>query len=311
MTEFITYLQRKGFKQSTQKQILRTVNDFFCISKVEAINATKKDVLKYLEHLKKAGKQNTTINISLRSLRYYFAFLLEDGIITVNPTNFIKIRGLKRRKLHRIFTADELTQLADDYYNTFVRNFDDQKINKNLLQYSLLSRQRNYCMLTFLIYQGLQSDELEKITLNDIDLHKATVRIQANKRTNTRTLNLNAAQTGVLMQYVQNTRLELLQHYTEETNRLFLLSSKCKSTRKADEKHGNSFNHLKTQLQSINADITNLRQLRASVITGWIQTVGLRKAQYMAGHRYTSSTENYLPNDIEQLSDDIEKYNPF
>jgi site-specific recombinase XerD len=311
MTEFITYLQQKGFRQNTQKQIMRIANDFFCTSGAEAISTTKKDVLKYLEHLKKAGKQNTTINISLRALKYYFAFLLEDGIITTNPTNFIKIRGVKRRKLHQIFTAEELTQLADDYYNLFIKNFDDRKIKKNLRQYSFLGSQRNYCMLTFLIYQGLHTDELEKITLDDIDLFKATVRIAANNRTNARTLHLNATQTGVLMQYIQNTRLELLQHYTEETNRLFLLSSKCNGKRKAYEKHSNSFNHLKTQLQSINTDITNLRQLRASVITGWIQTVGLRKAQYMAGHRYTSSTENYLPNDIEQLSDDIEKYNPF
>lgn len=309
--DFITYLQQKGFKQSTQKQTMRTVTDFFCTSGAEAISTTKKDVLKYLEHLKKSGKQNTTINISLRALRYYFAFLLEDSIITVNPTNFIKIRGVKRRKLHRIFTAEELTQLADDYYNLFIKNFDDRKIKKNLREYSSMSRQRNYCMLNFLIYQGLHTEELEKITLDDIDLFKATIRIAASKRTNARTLNLNAAQTGVLMQYIQNTRPELLQHYTEETNRLFLLSSKCNGKRKADEKHENSFNYLKTQLQSINTEVTNLRQLRASVITLWIQTVGLRKAQYMAGHRYTSSTENYLPNDIEQLSDDIEKYNPF
>jgi hypothetical protein len=32
--------------------------------------------------------------------------------------------------------------------------------------------------------------------------------------------------------------------------------------------------------------------------------------QYMAGHRYVSSTENYLVNDIEDLQDDITKYHP-
>jgi hypothetical protein len=31
----------------------------------------------------------------------------------------------------------------------------------------------------------------------------------------------------------------------------------------------------------------------------------------MAGHRYISSTENYLPNNIDDLIDDIKKLHPF
>ncbi len=47
------------------------------------------------------------------------------------------------------------------------------------------------------------------------------------------------------------------------------------------------------------------------VITQWLKIDGLRKAQYYAGHRYISSTEKYLPNDIDGLIDDIAKFNPF
>ena len=36
-----------------------------------------------------------------------------------------------------------------------------------------------------------------------------------------------------------------------------------------------------------------------------------RKAQYMAGHKSIVSTEEYLPNHIEDLADDITKFNPF
>ena len=55
---------------------------------------------------------------------------------------------------------------------------------------------------------------------------------------------------------------------------------------------------------------TNFKQIRASIITYWIQNLGLRKAQYYAGHRYISSTEKYLANDIESLKDDIGKFHP-
>lgn len=35
-----------------------------------------------------------------------------------------------------------------------------------------------------------------------------------------------------------------------------------------------------------------------------------REVQYRAGHRYVSSTENYLVNDLEDLQEDINKYHP-
>lgn len=310
MNEFIKYLHQKDFTQSTVKSALRIVNDFFNLCGCEPINAEKKDILKYLEHLKKTGKESTTINLYLRSLRYYFAYLHENGQIASNPAHLIKLRGVKRRKLHRIFTAEELTQLLDDYYNIFIRNFNDNHVSESFRQYSYLSRHRNYTMLTFLVYQGLPTNELEKITLDNIDLIKATLEISAGSRTNARNLKLDAVQIGALMHYIQNIRPKLLEQYTEKSDLLFLHAAKPYCTVKKG-KYGGIYNHIKTQLQSINPECSKLEQIRASVITGWIQSEGLRKAQYLAGHRYTSSTENYLPNDIEQLSEDIEKYNPF
>jgi site-specific recombinase XerD len=310
MNDFTEYLQKKGFVKTTQKSTKRIVNDFFKLCQCEAINTEKKDILKYIKQLRKEGKQDTTINICLRSLRYYFDFLHENGQIGSNPTNLIKLRGIKRRKLHRIFTAEELSQLIDDYYNVFIRNFNENTIPKSLRQYSYLSRHRNYCMLSFLVYQGLHTNELENITMDNIDLIKATVKIQGTSRTNARSLKLDAVQIGALMHYFQNIRPQLLEQYTEASDLVFLHAAKpnCTITK---GKYDGIYNHIKKQLQSINAEFTKLQQIRASVITHWIQNEGLRKAQYYAGHRYTSSTENYLPNDIAQLSEDIEKYNPF
>jgi integrase/recombinase XerD len=63
-------------------------------------------------------------------------------------------------------------------------------------------------------------------------------------------------------------------------------------------------------LRKLYPKFTDLKQLRASIITYWIRTEGLRKAQYKAGHRYISSTEEYLAGDLESLQDDISKYHP-
>ena len=59
-----------------------------------------------------------------------------------------------------------------------------------------------------------------------------------------------------------------------------------------------------------NPRLTNIKQLRASVITHWLKLYNLREVQYRAGHRFVSSTESYLVNDIEDLLEDVIKYHP-
>ena len=59
-------------------------------------------------------------------------------------------------------------------------------------------------------------------------------------------------------------------------------------------------------LKGINHTIKNTKQIRASVISHWLKHYNIREVQYMAGHRYISSTERYLRDDLEYLQDTIE-----
>ena len=67
---------------------------------------------------------------------------------------------------------------------------------------------------------------------------------------------------------------------------------------------------LSKELQSQHTKFINFKQVRASVITHWLKQYNLREVQYMAGHRYVSSTEAYLVNQIDDLQHDIDKYHP-
>ena len=64
-------------------------------------------------------------------------------------------------------------------------------------------------------------------------------------------------------------------------------------------------------LRRINRSVKNLDQVRASVITHWVKAHDLRKAQYMAGHRYVSSTEAYKQQLLDELQADVKKFHPF
>jgi len=312
MNDFIKFLEAGNLSASTQKYYVLHINKFLQWYDNDAINTEKKDILKYLEHLKKNKKQqNITRKNSLIALNHYFNFLMQNELITSNPTSFIKIRGTKKKQIYKLFTADELARILDDFYNIYIKNFDENHIPKNQRRQSFLSRNRNYCMLTFLIYQGLHTNELQKITLDDIDLIKASVKIRASKKSAERKLNLKAEQIGVLMHYLQNIREQISEFHQTENNSLFLMMPKSGKSTTASKNVMNIIKPMSRQVKKISENFINFKQIRASVITLWIKTYGLRKTQYTAGHKYIHSTETFLSNDLESLTDDITKFNPF
>jgi site-specific recombinase XerD len=318
MEDFIYYLQSKNHSKTTQKAYCRNVNLFLEWYKKEPINCTKKDIIKYLEHLQnKKQQENITRRNALIAINHYFTFLLKNEEVQSNPTALLKIRGTHKRQLYKIYTAEELTQLYDNYYHTFLRNFDTLcyapnlgGIQVNQIEKSLLARQRNYIMLGLLVYQGIATNELQKITINDIDTNKGTVKISSSKKSNERTLILKASQIGAMINYIENIRPKFFTYCEERESLFFALPESSKQKTNATNLM-HTFKPLTKQVKSIDKNLLNFKQIRASVITQWLKIEGLRKTQYYAGHRYISSTEKYLPNEIDGLIDDITKYNPF
>lgn len=317
INDFTEYLQAKDLSNTTQVVYSRYLNDFLkWYNKTDISQTTKADILNYLGYLKTTKKQqNITRRNSLIALNHYFTFLMDKELILRNPTALIKIRGTQKKTLYNIYTFEELTQLADDYYINFIQNYNDNHIPKNQRKQSNLSKQRNYLMLSFLLLQGLVTSDLQKIHLTDIDYQKATVKITGGKKSNDKTLPLNASQIGALMHYIQNVRPQIVEYHTnQDTTQLFLTlpeSGRTKANQNPKTGTQGIIKNLSTQVKSLDTKFVNFKQTRASTITHWIKTVGLRKAQYYAGHRYISTTERYLPNDLQSLTEDITKFNPF
>lgn len=64
------------------------------------------------------------------------------------------------------------------------------------------------------------------------------------------------------------------------------------------------------RLKEINYKAGNVNHLRASVIVNWLGQFNIRKAQYLAGHKYISSTESYRQNNLESLQEAINQFHP-
>jgi site-specific recombinase XerD len=312
MTTFIQYLQSKNLSASTQKAYQRHVDLFRKWYKLDPVNTTKKDVLKYLEHLqKKKNQANITRKNALIALNHFFSYLVALEAISSNPTALIKIRGTHKKQLYRIYSPEELEQLFDNYYNIYVKAYDDSHIPKNQRTQSALSKQRNAAILSILIYQGTTTKEVDQIQLNDLDLIKATINIQGGKKSNPRTIPLKAAQMGLLMHYLQTIRPQLAEWNNSDSTKLFLPLPEYSRTNTDSHDNMSAFKTLTTHIKAIDKSFTNFKQVRASVLTHWLKSDGLRKTQYLAGHKHISTTERYQPNNLDGLTTDIALFNPF
>ena len=310
---FTEYLEQKDFAEKTITAYVKYTEQFLAWIKKEDIAVTKPDVLMFLEYLKnKRGLQNAFRRHYLDALKHYFDFLQTDGQTDQNPCSLLKIRGQKRKTLYKIYTPEELEQIFDSYCVLFVKNCDDSRIPPNRKKQTALSKERNAVILSVLINQGATTEEIERIELNDVDLIKATLKIRSRQHSNERTIPLKATQIGLFISYLQNIHPQMLEYQTKESDKLFLPlpnGGKKKTNTRTELRY--AFHALTNLLKSIDKQFVNFKQLRASVITCWLKTSSLRKAQYLAGHRYVSSTESYRQNSLDSLIDDINSMHPF
>jgi len=106
------------------------------------------------------------------------------------------------------------------------------------------------------------------------------------------------------MEYINEIRLKIVKQTGKSTDQLLL------SLGKSDNLHGTLYK-LTKELKSLNQSFTDIKQLRTSVIIHWLKQYNLRKTQYLAGHKYISSTERYVQDDLESLHETVNNFHPF
>ena len=72
----------------------------------------------------------------------------------------------------------------------------------------------------------------------------------------------------------------------------------------------NRIQYMFIQLKQLNPKVISAKQIRSSVITEWLRKNNLRQVQYMAGHKYVSSTERYQTNNLDDLQNELQQHHP-
>lgn len=301
--KFTEWMRLRKYSPYTTETVIRTVEYFMNWAKEEGIEEITEicyqDAMMFMQWSSKHGASQKTINNYLGHVRKFFNFLMSEGDVRENPVAHIKVQGIKRKIYYDILSVADLHHLYESYPIVIEyeagRNIPPQQKN-------ILSRRRNKVILGLLIYQGLRSEEVAALRLQDLQLREGKIVIHSQRRTAARTMKLESHQVYELMDYVHVVRKEFLQNHGP-SDKLFL-----------QRNQGENFHcvtgMLLAHLRKINPRVKNTDQIRASVITEWLKQYDIRKVQYLAGHKYVSSTEDYKMNVLDGLQDDVTKFHP-
>lgn len=264
------------------------------------------DLLNFVDCCKLDNKSIAHINRIIASVREYYKFLKETRPEIINPAVNLYLKGTRKKVVSGIIDFKELESLYQTYPTGTLRE------------------KRNKIILGLFIYQAISTEELGKLEPCHVRLKVGKIHIPGKRKRNSRTLELKSFQVMELHEYLTETRPKILEEITLDKPGRHV----CRPGRKPDkinkirikdqlflsingsERIKNSLLHLFRDVKKINPEIINAVQIRQSVITYWLKTMNLRQVQYMAGHKYVSSTERYQTSNLDNLQSKLEKYHP-
>jgi integrase/recombinase XerD len=312
MRTYHSYLKNRGFAAATIIQHEQNISQFLLWLNANSISVKQFKYSELVQFIDKTLHSQLTLNIKrsrinrvLTSITYYFDCLSEKSSSITNPAKNIRIRSNKKRLVHDLLDYSDLMTLYKRIKPQKPRNF------------------RNQVILGFLICQGMTVRELHNLKISDINLREGYVLVRGDnpkalrKGTTTRELPLEAFQMIDLMEYINNIRPKiLLGKYLTTPGRKPMRKSRLRKTEQVilsmngSPSIKNSLHHLFIDLKRTNSQIVSARQIRQSLIAHWLTKFNLRKVQYLAGHRYVSSTEWYKGNNLDELKREVNLFHP-
>ena len=276
-------MRREGYSKKSIDSYIYSIGHFLKWMENEVIDVESlvyNDLLDYLNLLQNRNLSGITINSYVMSVQHYLRYLEKDVEIMKN------LRVRNRRK--RIMTADVIP------YEKLEKLYDDFPVGTK-------HQKRYKAILGLVVFQALNSRDINRFGVNDIDINSGSIYVPSTRTSNSRRLTLNGKQIMSLNVYVEEVRGTFERGREAESSKLFLTSG--------TDLHM-VIHRLVYNLKKIDNTITNVRQIRASVIHHWLHHYNLREVQYRCGHKYVSSTEAYLDSKLEGLEDELMSYHP-
>lgn len=281
---FKEYLGQKKYSEGTISTYTRYSERFLNWLAAEGISPqsfTYTTLLDFMRYCQSQRVTKRTVHNMLGVIRHYANYLIAAGKRNDNPAAGIFIKGLIRKIPAGLLSMEEL----EDLYKAYSIQLNVEQSKK--------------IMFGLMVYQGVNVGGLMRIESRDIKLKDGKIKIKGTKRTNERLLSLHANQMIPLQEYLNKNNFK-------EGSVLTELSKNKTSKRNIN----NRIKYMFHQLRQLNPKVINAKQIRSSVITYWLRQHNLRQAQYMAGHKYVSSTQRYQVNNLDDLQNELRQHHP-
>jgi len=281
---FKDYLEQKRFTPATVNSYtiyIRTFTDWLAAEQLDGGAFTYNELLDFIQYLQGLGKSKKAIQYVLSVVRHYCNYLTIEKQRSDNPAAGVFMKGIIRKLPGNLLSWEEMEELYRQY-----------SIQLNV---PLVSK----VILGLLIYQGLAAEEVTRLEAVHVHLREGRLFVRAMRRTGQRWLPLSALQLIELGEYMQENRLK--------TGPLLVTGQK---QRISPTNINNRMQGMIKQLRRLNPRVINAAQFRSSVIAHWLKANNLRQVQYMAGHKYVSSTQRYQLTTLDDLKSDLQQHHP-
>ena len=262
-TSFMTDIRHKSL--NTVESYKRDVTQY--ISYLDGISSTTKTtVLSYLLYLQKEGRASSTVSRTLASLRSYYLFMMQNGVVKSNPTSNLEAPHVEK-KIPKILSGEEVELLLEQ-----PKNCDNKGI-------------RDKAMLELLYATGIRVSELINLDVSDVNVPMSFVRCKGGKKE--RIIPMGHQAKDALENYINNVRKYMVKDENETA--LFVNCSGARLSRQGFWKLIKYYQHI----AGIETDITP-HTLRHSFAAHLLENgADLHSIQEMMGHADISSTQVY------------------
>ena len=267
-TSFMTDIRHKSLNtvESYKRDVTQYISYLDGTGVTDISSTTKTTVLSYLLYLQKEGRASSTVSRTLASLRSYYLFMMQNGVVKSNPTSNLEAPHVEK-KIPKILSGEEVELLLEQ-----PKNCDNKGI-------------RDKAMLELLYATGIRVSELINLDVSDVNVPMSFVRCKGGKKE--RIIPMGHQAKDALENYINNVRKYMVKDENETA--LFVNCSGARLSRQGFWKLIKYYQHI----AGIETDITP-HTLRQSFAAHLLENgADLHSIQEMMGHADISSTQVY------------------
>lgn len=287
--DFVEYLHKeRKMSKNTLEAYKRDVQEFVAFEGARGMTnlpeTTSTEIIAFLHSLKISGKSAATVNRKLASIRAFFNYLIQTGLITSNPTADIKSPKIDRKELE-FLTIQEVDQLLD-------------------LPDDSLKGIRDRAILEVLYATGIRVTELIEANLEDLNMRMGFITC-AGEQSKARIVPLGRPARAALENYIYDVRPQLLKDNKDE-KALFVNYYGQRITRQGLWKVLKEYGVKAGLKQQLTPNL-----IRNSFAVHMLQNgADLKSLQELMGHEDITATQIYLTVTKNRIKDVYDKAHP-